>query len=209
MRMTDAVLLDRDGVINEVVFFPELGLIDSPLNPSQFKLIPGAAEAIKAFNKLGLKVIIVSNQPAIAKGKMSPDLFESIRQKMRNLLQKSGAYIDAEYYCFHHPNATRRKYKVICDCRKPRPGLILQAKADLGLDLSKCYMIGDGLTDVAAGNSAGCRSILLGERKCDLCREMERLAVKPHYIAKNLLEASKIIEKGAEEKWKYSLIQQA
>jgi len=205
--MTDAVFLDRDGVINKLVFFPELGLIDSPLNPSQFKLIAGAAEAIRTFNDLGLKVIIVSNQPAIAKGKMSEDLFESIRQKMSQLLEKQGARIDAEYYCFHHPHARRYKYKKICDCRKPKPGLILRAKADFGLDPSKCYMIGDGLTDIKAGNLAGCKSILLGELKCDLCRQMETLSVKPDHIASNLLDASKIIEKEVNEKWKYSLIQ--
>ncbi len=77
--MTDAVFLDRDGVINQLVFYPDLGLIDSPLNPTEFKLIPGAAEAIKTFNRLGLKVIVVSNQPGIAKGKMNQDLFDQIR----------------------------------------------------------------------------------------------------------------------------------
>ncbi len=86
--MTDAVFLDRDGVINQLVFYPDLGLIDSPLNPAEFKLMPGAAEAIKTFNRLGLKVIVVSNQPGIAKGKMSEELFEEIRQKMKNLLAK-------------------------------------------------------------------------------------------------------------------------
>jgi len=79
--MTNAVFLDRDGVINQLVFNPDLGLIDSPLNPSEFTLISGAAEAIKTFNRLGLKVIVVSNQPGIAKGKMSEKLFEEIRQK--------------------------------------------------------------------------------------------------------------------------------
>ncbi len=206
--MTDAVFLDRDGVINKLAFFPDLGLIDCPLNPAQFKLIAGAAEAIKTFNHLGLKVIVVSNQPAIAKGKMSEELFESVRLKMKRLLEKSGAHVDAEYYCFHHPYAIRYEYKIICNCRKPKPGLILQAKKDLSLEGGKYYMIGDGITDVMAGNAVGCKSILIGEPKCDLCRKMEAMAVKPYLIASSLLEASKIIEKELSEKWKYSLIQQ-
>jgi D,D-heptose 1,7-bisphosphate phosphatase len=206
--MNDAVFLDRDGVINKLIFFPEYGIIDSPLNPAQYKLIAGAAEAIQNFNRLGLKVIVVSNQPAIAKGKMSEELFEKVRQKMKALLEKKDAYLDAEYYCFHHPHAKRHKFKAVCDCRKPKPGLILQAKQDFGLDTSKCYMIGDGLTDIKAGNAVGCKSILIGEVKCDLCRLMETMAVKPDIVAPSLLAASKIIEKEVSEKWKYSLTQQ-
>ena len=206
--MTDAVFLDRDGVINRLAFFPELGIIDSPLNPSQFRLIPGAAEAIRNFNSSGLKVIVVSNQPAIAKGKMSEELFDKIRLKMKTLLEKKGAGVDAEYYCFHHPNAKRHKFKMVCDCRKPKPGLLLQAKQDFGLDPSKCYMIGDGLTDIKAGHAVGCKTIFIGELKCELCWRMQAMQVKPDLIAASLLEASKIIEKEVSEKWKYSLTQQ-
>lgn len=193
--MTDAVFLDRDGVINRLAFFPELGLIDSPLNPAQFELIPGAAEAIHRFNTLGLKVIVVSNQPAIAKGKMTKELFEKVRLKMGLLLAEKGAHVDAEYYCFHHPQAVKQEYKAVCDCRKPQPGLILQAKKDFALVSSQCYLIGDGLTDIKAGQAAGCTTILIGELKCDLCRQMEVMQVKPNFIANSLLDASEIIEK--------------
>jgi D-glycero-D-manno-heptose 1,7-bisphosphate phosphatase len=203
-----AVFLDRDGVINKLVFYPDFGLIDSPLNPAQFELVSGAAEAIRTFNQLGLKVIVVSNQPGIAKGKMSEALFEKIRLKMKKSLKQKGAHIDAEYYCFHHPDAERVEFRVTCNCRKPKPGLILQAKKDFALEISECYMIGDGLTDIKAGNAAGCPSILIGQFKCDLCRQMEVMAVKPTHIVSSLLEASRFIEKEVSEKWKYSLIQQ-
>ena len=193
--MTNAVFLDRDGVINQLVFFPDLGLIDSPLNPEQFKLMPGAAEAIKKFNRLGLKVIVVSNQPGIAKGKMSEQLFDAIRQKMKSLLAENGAHVDGEYYCLHHPEALRVEFKVKCHCRKPQPGLILKAAKELELKTSKCYMIGDGLTDIKAGQAVSCKSILIGQLKCDLCRLMETMAVKPDIITSSLLDASKIIEK--------------
>jgi len=190
-----AIFLDRDGVINEIVYFPELGALDSPLNPRQFRLLPGVAEAIKVFNSLGLKVVIVSNQPSIAKGKMTEEAFRKIRSKMKKELEKKGAYIDAEYYCFHHPSAKDAKYRVNCDCRKPKPGLLLRAAKDLELDLSRCYMVGDSLTDVKAGRAVGCKSILIGYLKCDLCRLMEHEGVKPDLIVPSLLHGSKIIEK--------------
>lgn len=154
-----------------------------------------AAEAIQTFNRLGLKVIVVSNQPAIAKGKMSEELFEKVRLKMKTLLELKGAHVDAEYYCFHHPTAKLAKYKSRCDCRKPEPGLLLRAAKDFGLDLSKCYMIGDGVTDVKVGRVVGCRSILIGDLKCDLCRLMEKYAVKPDIVVSSLLHASAIIGK--------------
>ena len=193
--MNQAVFLDRDGVINEIVCFPELGLLDSPLNRRQFKLLPQAAEAIGVFNRLGVKVIVLSNQPAIAKGKMTMKSFEGIRQKMRNELGKMGARVDAEYYCFHHPSAKDAKYRSNCDCRKPKPGLFLRAAEDFGLNLSKCYAIGDSLTDVKAGKSVGCRTFLIGYLKCDLCKFMEDEHTRPDLIVPSLFAASEIIEK--------------
>lgn len=189
-----AVFLDRDGTINELVYLPEHGLIDSPLNPEQFKLLPGAVEAIRRFRELGFKVIVVSNQPAIAKGKMTMRLFEDIRAKMKRLLADEGAYIDGEYYCFHHPEAMLPKYRVDCDCRKPKPGLLIKAARDFGVNLRECYMVGDGVTDVVAGQTVGCKTILIGRLKCDLCRFMSDLGVKPDHIVPSLNHACRVIE---------------
>jgi D,D-heptose 1,7-bisphosphate phosphatase len=193
--MNRAVFLDRDGVINELVYFPDMGMPDSPLNPRQFKLLPGVAEAIRIFNSLGLKVIVASNQPAIAKGKMTPELFEKIRTKMRTALEKKGAHIDGEYYCLHHPQAKLVAYKVNCNCRKPKPGLIFKASEDFDLEPTQCYAIGDSLTDVEAGKAIGCMTFLIGNSKCDLCKLLEEKNVKPDYIVPSLLHASKIIER--------------
>jgi len=190
-----AVFLDRDGVINEIVYFPELGLLDSPLNPRQFKLLPNVPRAIRIFNKLDLKVVIASNQPGIAKGKTTKKLFEKIRLKMIRGLEKGGARIDAEYYCFHHPSAKYVKFRANCNCRKPKPGLFLRAAKDFGLDLSRSYAIGDNLMDVEAGKTAGCKTFLIGYLKCDLCKFIKDTGVKPDFIVPSLLHAARLIKK--------------
>ncbi len=190
-----AVFLDRDGVINEIVCFPELGIMDSPLNPRQFKLMPDAARAVRVLNKLGLKVIIVSNQPAIAKGKTTMELFEKMRQKMKRELVKGGAHVDAEYYCFHHPAAKYAKYRVRCSCRKPKPGLITNAARDLNIDLSRSYLVGDSLTDIKAGRAAGCKTILVGYLKSYLSKVIDETGVRPDFVVHSLLDAAKIIKK--------------
>jgi D-glycero-D-manno-heptose 1,7-bisphosphate phosphatase len=190
-----AVFLDRDGVINEMVFYKEIGIIDSPASVEQYKILPKVPLAIKNIKKLGYKIIIISNQPGIAKNKFTPEIFEKIRDKMITELNNSGAEIDAEYYCFHHPYATVKKYKKICDCRKPKPGSIIKAAKDHSIDLSKSWMIGDGITDIKAGHDAGCKTILIGRMKCDLCKYMDEENVKPDFITPSLYDASLIIEK--------------
>ena len=189
-----AVFLDRDGVINEVIYHKEMGIIDSPFTVEQFKLLPKVAEAINIFHDLGFRVIVVSNQPGMAKYHFSIDVFEKIREKMNTELKKDDAEVDAEYYCFHHPYATVKKYKKICNCRKPKPGMLQKAAEEHNIDLSKSWMIGDGITDIAAGQTAGCKTILIGRMKCDLCKIMEDEKVKPDYIKPNLYKASLIIK---------------
>jgi len=191
--MNRAVFLDRDGVINELIYYPEQGIVDSPFTAGQFKLIPGVCEAINKFHALGFKVIVVSNQPGVAKGYLSEDTFEKIREKMKVKLAKQGSFVDGEYYCFHHPEAKVERLKVNCECRKPKPGLLLQAAKDMDIDLSQSWMIGDGLTDVKAGKSAGCKTILLGKMKCELCRLMDKMDAHPDFIAPNLLEAARLV----------------
>ena len=192
---TRGVLLDRDGVINELAYFPEVGVIDSPLNPDQFKLLPDVPEAIRALNELGFKVAVVSNQPGIAKGKMTERLFAEIRSKMKNELEREGAHLDAEYYCFHHPDAVREEYKVNCDCRKPKPGLFVKASSELGLDHSRSFSVGDSLVDVKAGKAAGFTTFLIGSMKCDLCRLMDQEDAHPDFVAASLIKAVETIRK--------------
>jgi D-glycero-D-manno-heptose 1,7-bisphosphate phosphatase len=190
-----AVFLDRDGVINELIYYEEQGIIDSPFTVEKFKLFPDVEKAIKKFKKLGFKTIIVSNQPGIAKKNFTIDSFEKVREKMKKELKKKDAEIDLEYYCFHHPDGKISKYKKICKCRKPEPGMLYTAAKEHNIDLSKSWMIGDGITDIQAGNAAGCKTILIGRMKCELCKIMEDEKLKPDFIASNLYKASLIIEK--------------
>jgi D,D-heptose 1,7-bisphosphate phosphatase len=202
-----AVFLDRDGVINELVYHQEVGVIDSPFTVEQFRLLPGVGDAIKRLREGGYKVVLVSNQPGIAKGHMSTETFAKIRKRMKGDLAKEGAFIDGEYYCFHHPEARVEWFKINCGCRKPSPGLLLQASRDLEIDLSQSWMIGDGLSDIKAGKSAGTRTILLGRMKCELCHLMGEEDARPDAIAANLSEAAQFILKGGKI-WKSSLTQQ-
>ena len=192
-----AIFLDRDGVVNELIYYEDMGIIDSPFTTKQFKLFSDVEKAIKKLKKLGFKTIIVSNQPGIAKKNFTIESFEKIRKKMKKELSTKGTNIDFEYYCFHHPDGKIRKFRKICNCRKPKPGLLFSATKEHNIDLSKSWMIGDGITDIQAGVSAGCKTILIGRMKCELCKIMEDKGVKPDFIAPNLYKASLIIEKQA------------
>jgi len=197
MTKEKAVFLDRDGVINELVYFHEQGIIDSPFVAAQFRLCAGAAQAVKQLQSGGYNVIIASNQPGIAKGHVTPENFKKITAKMKALLKKEGVSLDGEYYCLHHPEAIVEQYRADCDCRKPKPGLILQAAKDHNIDVSVSWFIGDNLSDIKAGQSAGCHTLLLGKMRCELCDLMYNEGIKPEAIKPNILAAADYIIKGA------------
>jgi D-glycero-D-manno-heptose 1,7-bisphosphate phosphatase len=185
-----AVFLDRDGVINDVVYYPEIGLVDSPFTVEQFRLRPRVGEAIRRLNRLGFKVIVVSNQPGIAKRHFPARSLAEMDTKMKEALGRMGAHLDATFYCLHHPEAVLKRYRRRCDCRKPRPGLLLRAASKFGIDLQRSYMVGDSASDVQAGQRAGCSTIYVGSWRCDVCRLMEEQGAQPHFVCRNLWEAS-------------------
>ena len=152
-----AIFLDRDGTINKYVGFLR--------NIDDFELIDGVAEAIKLINQSSYLAIVVTNQPVIARGEVSWEELNEIHKKMETLLGKSGAYVDGIYICPHHPDkgfeGERPEYKFDCECRKPKPGLLLQAAKDFNIDLSQSIMIGDSERDTKAGESARCKTSLL------------------------------------------------
>ena len=200
-----AVFLDRDGVINKLIYHHEHGIIDSPFTVDQFSLIHGAGQAIQRLRENDYKVILISNQPGVAKGHLSSQLFEKIRKRMNRMLAVYGTRLDREYYCLHHLEAVIPQLRTNCECRKPKPGLILMAAEDMDIDLSQSWMVGDGITDIQAGRRAGCRTILIGRMKCELCHLMNETDTRPDLISPNLEEAVKnILEKG-DRQWKSSL----
>ena len=152
-----AIFLDRDGTINKYIGFLT--------RPEQFELIDGVAEAVRRINKSGYLAIVVTNQPVIARGDCSWEELQAIHDKMETELGKAGAFVDGIYICPHHPDkgfeGERPEYKHKCDCRKPAPGLLLQAAKDFNIDLSESVMIGDSERDVEAGQAAGCQHSVL------------------------------------------------
>lgn len=154
-----AIFLDRDGTINQYVGFLR--------NIDDFILIDGVVDAIQEMNALGYLAIVVTNQPVIARGEVSFEELEEIHNKMETLLGRAGAYVDAVYYCPHHPHkgyeGERTELKMECGCRKPKPGMLLKAAQDFNIDLSNSWMVGDGENDIKAGQNAGCKTALIGE----------------------------------------------
>ena len=152
-----AIFLDRDGTINKYVGFLR--------NIDDFELLPTVSEAIKLINKSGYLAIVVTNQPVIARGEVTFAELDKIHNKMEMLLGKDGAYIDAIYFCPHHPDSgfegEVKEFKFDCDCRKPKPGMLLKAAEDFNIDLSRSWMIGDGKHDKGAGEAAGCRTKII------------------------------------------------
>ena len=152
-----AVFLDRDGTINKYIGFLR--------NIDDFELIEGVSEAIKKINQSGYLAIVVTNQPVIARGEVTWEELHEIHRKMETLLGKDGAYIDGIYICPHHPDkgfeGERPEYKFDCECRKPKPGLLLQAANDFNIDLSQSIMIGDSENDMLSGENAGCKKTVL------------------------------------------------
>ena len=154
-----AIFLDRDGTINKYVGYLR--------TPEQFELLEGVGEAIRKINFSGYLAIVVTNQPVIARGEVTVDGLQQIHNKMETMLGKEGAYLDGVYYCPHHPDkgfaGEVEELKIVCECRKPKAGLLLQAAKDFNIDLSQSWMIGDSENDVLAGKNAGCKTALIGE----------------------------------------------
>lgn len=184
-----AVFLDRDGVINDLLFHPEAGIIESPFTVGQFRLKPGVPEAIRKINRLGLLAVVISNQPGFTMGHFSLTVLARVTQKMRRDLGRRKAHLDGIYYCLHHPYKGKGRLRRRCRCRKPKPGLLYEAARDLDIDLRKSYLVGDGVFDVEAGRRAGCKTFLIAHLRCDLCNLMARRGIRPHYVVNDLKQA--------------------
>ena len=175
-----ACFLDRDGVIVEDVHHL--------CAPEQLVLIPGAPEAIAQLNRLGVPVVVVTNQSAVARGLVTEQGLAEIHTELDRTLRAFNARIDRYYYCPHHPTEGRGEYRTGCDCRKPAPGLLLRAADEMGLDLGRSILIGDKLGDIEAGHRAGCCTILVrtGYGAGYTPERLDAAAHPPHRIARDL-----------------------
>ncbi len=185
-----AVLLDRDGVLNE----------DSHLlvHRRDLRLLAGVPEALRRLSAAGFKLIVISNQTIVARGLASEeDVRELNREIQRQVTRSGGPRLDGFYFCPHHPNATKPSYRMACECRKPRPGMLLRAAAEQRLELSASYLVGDRITDVIAGARVGCRTIQV-RTGCHLAPPIETDEpldehVQPDHVCSDLPEATRWI----------------
>ena len=186
-----AVFLDRDGVLVR-----DVGLLT---RTGQFAWEAGAPQAVRRLNDAGFAVVVVTNQAVVARGLLSEAEVAGLHEWLRRqLLAVAGARVDAFYSCPHHPHADVEAYRRSCECRKPQPGLLLRAAADLHLDLASSYLVGDRGSDIAAGRRAGCRTILVttGMHEQQPIVGAESLApeeTRPDLICRNLAEAVEVI----------------
>ena len=182
-----AVFMDRDGTISE-----EVGYVN---HPSRYRVFPYSAEAVRLLNETGWLAILVTNQAGVARGYFTEEMIDSVHGVLKSELEKGGARLDAIYYCAHHPTVGQPPYRLACDCRKPRPGLITQAAAALDINLDESWMIGDRYSDIELAHNAGTRAalVLSGYGRGEWEYQRDTWQHTPDIVAEDLLEAVKRI----------------
>ena len=188
-----AVFIDRDGTISE-----EVGYVN---HPSRFRVFPYSSEAIRILNDAGWLAIVITNQAGVARGYFSEDVIHKIHDQLTHDLQDGSAKLDAIYYCAHHPSVGEPPYRLECDCRKPKTGLIQQAAKDFDIDMAASWMAGDRYSDVELARNAGLRSafVLSGYGRGEWEYQSQAWAHRPDLVCENLLEAVKsIVNNGSE-----------
>ena len=182
-----AVFMDRDGTISE-----EVGYIN---HASRFRLFSYSAAAIKHLNENGWLAIVVTNQAGVARGYFPEAMIETVHADMTKQVDDAGGRIDAIYYCAHHPSVGEPPYRFDCDCRKPKPGLIMRATEDFDIDVSNSWMIGDRYSDVELAHNAGVKSMLVmsGYGRGEWEHQRTSWTMQPDLVAENLLDAVQAI----------------
>jgi len=187
--MKPAVFLDRDGVINELVLNPGTGEYEPPHSADNLVLFPDAIRSLSDLQDAGFDLFLVSNQPDYAKGKTTLEQIQAVHERFDQILKSEGILFRDYYYCYHHPNGIVPEYSFACECRKPKPYFLLKAARDFGIDLTVSWMIGDRDTDIACGDAAGTRTILIENSHSSGSRGLSN----PDFTAENLKDAVRII----------------
>ncbi len=189
--MNKAVFFDRDGVINRLVYNPDTNEYESPHFLKDLEFYPWTLEALKKIQEEGYLLFLISNQPSYAKGKTTLENIKAIHDKMHDYMKANDILFTEYYYCYHHPEGIVPEYSCECECRKPKPYFILEAKKKYNLDFKNSWMIGDRDTDVFCGQNAGIKTILVHEELSDNNRGKS----KPDYNAVNVKDAILIIKR--------------
>lgn len=179
--------MDRDGTVSH-----EVGYINHVSRMRPYSFTP---EAIRLIREAGLLAVLVTNQAGVARGYFEEDMVHRVHDRLQGILALDGTRLDGIYYCPHHPSAGEPPYRANCNCRKPRPGMLMQAVADLDIDLENSFMVGDKISDVEMALDMGLTGILVktGYGRGELEHQSHQWRVQPHFIAENLLEAAKWI----------------
>jgi D-glycero-D-manno-heptose 1,7-bisphosphate phosphatase len=181
--MKKAVFIDKDGTLIEDVPYN--------CNVARMRLMPGASAGLRVLHDAGYALIVISNQAGVALGHFPEESLKAVETYLQRLLADAGVPLDGFYYCPHHPEGAIGRYAVSCVCRKPEPGLILQAAREHGIDPNRSWMVGDILHDVEAGRRAGCRTVLIHNGHET---EWQLSPLRwPHYLAENMIQASQCI----------------
>jgi D-glycero-D-manno-heptose 1,7-bisphosphate phosphatase len=181
-----AVFLDRDGVLNELVFNPATGEHESPHAPEDLVMIDGVVPALRRLAAAGFALFLVSNQPSYAKGKTTLENIREIHRRLDGFLRGNGIAFREYFYCYHHPRGVVPAFSGPCPCRKPEPYFLLQAAGTHGVDLASSWMVGDQDTDVECGRSAGCGTALVMNARS----ATKRGSARPDITAATLSEAA-------------------
>lgn len=178
-----AVFIDRDGTLTE-----EVGYVN---HPSRLRLLPRSAEAIRRLNRAGVAAVVVTNQAGLARGYFTEHVLEAVGADLLAQLAGAGARLDGIYVCPHHPTEGAAPYRVLCECRKPKPGLLVRAADELQLDLTRSVMVGDKASDLAVAPKVGARSVLVltGYGRGEWEYRRDQLDVTPDHVADDLLDA--------------------
>ena len=178
-----AVFMDRDGTLAH-----EVGYVN---HVSRFRLFPWAVDAVRLLNRGGLLAVVVTNQAGIARGYFSEEVLTAVNEALVAQLRGAGARLDGIFVCLHHPNEGAPPYRAHCECRKPRPGLLRRAAAELNLDLARSTMIGDKPSDLVPGREVGAATVLVltGYGRGEWEYRRNHFEVKPDHVADDLLDA--------------------
>jgi len=192
-----AIFLDRDGTLNEIVVNINTGQLDSPLSENDLRLLPKVSKALKILKSLGYLLIVITNQPAAAKGKTELKTIHRINSRLSEMLEKTGVVLDDILVCPHHPEGSglsKNKFlKRQCNCRKPKPGLFLEAIKKFNIDARASYAVGDSYVDILAGEAVKTKTVFLGKYKCDTCQLLGKH--KPDLIFDNLYDFAVYLRK--------------